>query len=137
MENKKNYKQWNKNTKVQKRNEELQETITGFLIFTDRNKEKGAVKDAIVAEGITDEEGINKAIDEAADKLNISLSEEDRQKINDLMQKIGELDLNVDQLKSQAKQLYDKIGDLNINVSKEEVQGFFAKIIAWIKQLFS
>lgn len=47
MENKKNYKQWNKNTKVQKRNEELQETITGFLIFTDRNKEKGAVKDAL------------------------------------------------------------------------------------------
>ena len=97
----------------------------------------GAVKDAIVAEGITDEEGINQAIDEAAGKLNINLSEEDRQKINQLMQKIGDLDLDVDQLKAQAKQLYDKLGDLNINVSKEEVQGFFAKIIAWIKQLFA
>ena len=97
----------------------------------------GAVKDAIVAEDITDEEDINKAIDEAAGKLNINLSEEDRQKINDLMQKIGGLDLDVDQLKSQAKQLYDKLGDLNINVSKEEVQGFLAKIIAWIKQLFA
>lgn len=97
----------------------------------------GAVKDAIVAEGITDEEGINQAIDEAADELDISLSDEDRQKINDLMQKIGDLDLDVDQLKSQAKQLYDKLGDLNINVSKEEVQGFFAKLLAWIKQLFS
>lgn len=97
----------------------------------------GAVKDAIVAEGITDEEGINKAIDEAADKLDVNLSEEDRQKINELMQKIGNLDLDVEQLKSQAKQLYDKLGDLNINVSKEEVQGFFAKIIAWIKQLFA
>ena len=97
----------------------------------------GAVKDAIVAEGITDEEDINKAIDEAAGKLNINLSEEDRQKINDLMQKIGGLDLDVNQLKSQAKQLYDKLGDLNVNVSKEEVQGFLAKIIAWIKQLFA
>ena len=93
--------------------------------------------DDIVAEGITDEEDINKAIDEAAGKLNINLSEEDRQKINDLMQKIGGLDLDVNQLKSQAKQLYDKLGDLNIDVSKEEVQGFLAKIIAWIKQLFA
>ena len=97
----------------------------------------GAVKDAIVAEGITDEEDINEAIDEAAGKLNINLSEEDRQKINDLMQKIGGLDLDVNQLKSQAKQLYDKLDDLNIDVSKEEVQGFLAKIIAWIKQLFA
>lgn len=47
MENKKNYKQWNKNTKAKRRNDELQEKISGFLIFTDRNKEKGAVKDAL------------------------------------------------------------------------------------------
>lgn len=97
----------------------------------------GAVKDAIVAEGITDEEDIDKAIDDAADQLNITLSDEDKQKINELMQKIGDLDLDVNQLKSQAKQLYDKLGDMNINVSKEEVQGFFAKILAWIKSLFS
>ena len=97
----------------------------------------GAVKDAIVAQGITDEEDINKAIDDAAGKLNIELSDEDRQKINDLMQKIGDLDLDVDQLKTQAKQLYDKLGDLNINVSKEEVQGFFARLLAWLKELLS
>lgn len=97
----------------------------------------GAVKDAIVAEGITDETDIDKAIDDAADQLNITLSDEDKQKINELMQKIGDLDLDIDQLKSQAKQLYDKLGDMNINVSKEEVQGFFAKILAWIKSLFS
>ena len=97
----------------------------------------GAVKDAIVAQGITDEADIDKAIDDAAEKLDLSLSEEDQQKVNELMQKIGDLDLDVDQLKSQAKQLYDKLGELNINVSKEEVQGFFAKIIAWIKQLFA
>lgn len=97
----------------------------------------GAVKDTIVAEGITDEEDIDKAIDDAADQLGIDVSDADRQKINELMQKIGDLDLDVDQLKSQAKQLYDKLGDLHIDVSKEEVQGFLAKILAWIKGLFS
>lgn len=97
----------------------------------------GAVKDAIVAEGITDEEDIDKAIEDAAKKLDITLSDEDKQKINELMQKIGDLDLDVDQLKAQAKQLYDKLGELNINVSQEQVQGFFSKILAWLKKLFS
>lgn len=95
----------------------------------------GAVKDTIVAEGITDEDGINKAIDEAAGKLNITLSDADKEKINDVMQKVGDLNLNADDLKEQAKQLYDKLGEMN--VSKEEVQGWFARLIAWIKQLLS
>ena len=95
----------------------------------------GAVKDTIVAEGITDEAGINQAIDDAAKKLDITLSDEDKAKINDVMQKVGGLGLNADELKEQAKQLYDKLGDLN--VSKEQVQGWFSKLIAWLKQLFS
>lgn len=95
----------------------------------------GAVKDTIVAEGITDEDGINQAIDDAAKKLDITLSDEDKAKINDVMQKVGDLDLNADDLKEQAKQLYDKLGELN--VSKEQVQGWFSKLLAWLKQLFS
>ena len=95
----------------------------------------GAVKDTIVAEGITDEDGINQAIDDAAKKLDITLSDEDKVKINDVMQKVGDLDLNADDLKEQAKQLYDKLGELN--VSKEQVQGWFSKLLAWLKQLFS
>ena len=95
----------------------------------------GAVKDTIVAEGITDEDGINQAIDDAAKKLDITLSDEDKAKINDVMQKVGDLDLNADDLKEQAKQLYDKLGELN--VSKEQVQGWFSKLLAWLKQLLS
>ena len=95
----------------------------------------GALKDTIVAEGITDEDGINQAIDDAAKKLDITLSDEDKAKINDVMQKVGDLDLNADDLKEQAKQLYDKLGELN--VSKEQVQGWFSKLLAWLKQLFS
>jgi uncharacterized protein YpuA (DUF1002 family) len=97
----------------------------------------GAVKDTIVGEGITDADEIDQVIDETAEKLNITLSDEDKEKINALMQKIAGLDLDVNQLKEQAKQLYDKLGDLNIDVSKEEVQGIIAKIIAWIKSLLS
>ena len=55
------------------------------------------------------------------------------------MEKISDLDLNIDSLKEQAKNLYDKIAglDLNINIDQEQVKGFFEKIIDFIKGLFS
>ena len=43
MENKKTYKKWNNNTKSQRRKEELKETVKGFLLFTDKNKEKNVL----------------------------------------------------------------------------------------------
>ena len=39
-------KKWNKNTKIQKENDELNECLNGFLIFTDKNKEKNSIRDA-------------------------------------------------------------------------------------------
>jgi tRNA acetyltransferase TAN1 len=39
-------KKWNKNTKIQKENEELNEILNGFLIFTDKNREKNSIRDA-------------------------------------------------------------------------------------------
>ena len=39
-------KKWNKNTKIQKEIDELNENLNGFLIFTDKNKEKNSIRDA-------------------------------------------------------------------------------------------
>ena len=46
------------------------------------------------------------------------------------MQKIADLDLDIDSLKQQAKELYDKLGSLGVdlNISKSDVDGFFAKM---------
>jgi len=93
----------------------------------------GAVKDIIVAEEITDEAKIEEVIDDTAQKMDISLSEEDKQEIAALMEKIADLDLDVDALKEQAKELYDKLGDLDIdlNISEKDVDGFFASLGDW------
>jgi len=91
----------------------------------------GAVKDIIVAQEITDEDKIEEVIDDTAQKMEISLSEEDKQKIADLMEKIAKLDLDVDALKEQAKELYDKLGELDIDVSEKDVDGFFASLGEW------
>ena len=55
------------------------------------------------------------------------------------MAKIKGLDLDVDSLKEQAKDLYNKIEDLGLklDINQEKVQGFFDKIIQFFKNLFS
>ena len=98
----------------------------------------GAVKDIIVAEEIQDPELIEEKVSETADKLEVSLSEEDKQQIVELMQKIADLDLDIDSLKQQAKELYDKLGSLGVdlNISKSDVDGFFAKMGTSAKELW-
>ena len=96
----------------------------------------GAVKDVIVAEEITEPEKIQAVITDAAKEMDIQLSEEDKAKIASLMEKIGSLDLDVETLKEQAKDLYQKLEDMDLNISQEQVEGFFATIISWFQKLW-
>lgn len=96
----------------------------------------GAVKDAVVSADVTDPEEIETIIADTAEELNIQLSDGDKEKILSLMEKIGSLDLDVDSLKSQAKDLYEKLENMGIDISEEDVQGFFATIIAWFKRIW-
>jgi Predicted secreted protein len=106
----------------------------------------GTVKDVIVGEAITDPEEIKSTIEETATKLEITLSEEEKQEIATLMSKIADLDLDIDALQEQVSGLYDKLKDLGIDLSvdSEKVEGFFASLGQWfvdtwsqIKQFFS
>ena len=96
----------------------------------------GAVKDAIVAEEVMEPEAIEAVIDDTAKEMNIELSEEDKEKIRSLMEKIGKLDLDVDSLKAQAKELYQKLDEMNIDISSEQVQGFLASISSWFSKVW-
>lgn len=118
--------------------------ITGQLAENVGDSEKaeqlvGVVKSKVVEAQNMSEEEIGEVVDQAATELEISLSDEDRQAIMDLMEKIKGLDLDVDSLKEQAKDLYSKIEDLGkkLDIDQEKVQGFFDKIIEFFKNLFS
>ncbi len=89
----------------------------------------GAVKDIIVSEDINDSEEIEETIEETAEKLEVELSEEDRQQIADLMEKIAKLDIDVETLQQQASELYEKFSglDIDLGISQEEADGFFAQ----------
>ena len=67
--------------------------------------------------------------------MDIQLSDEDKQKIVSLMQKISSLDLDVDALKEQAKDLYNKLESLDLNINQEQVKGFFDRIESWSKNI--
>lgn len=96
----------------------------------------GAVKDTIVADEVTEPEEIEAVIDDTAKEMNIELLEEDREKIRSLMEKIGQLDLDVNSLKAQAKELYQKLDEMDIDISDEQVQGVLSSIASWFGNLW-
>ena len=130
--------------------EENADTATNELVVTgqvaenvgDQEKAEqliGAVKGEVVEGNATTTEEIGNVVDQAAQEMEVNLSEEDRQAIIDLMKKIDDLNLNIDSLKEQASNLYDQIAglDLNLNIDEEQVKGFFEKILDFFRGLFS
>lgn len=86
----------------------------------------------MVAQNLTEEE-IGELVDEASAEFEINLSEEDRQRIIDLMEKIKDLDLDVNQLQEQISNLYDRLDSMGLDINSEQVQGFLDKLIDLIK----
>lgn len=92
------------------------------------------VKAKVVEEGLDNDEAISQAIDEGASQLGISITEEEKQSIISLMKKIGDLDLDLESMQQQAKDLFNKLEDMGID--KEQAKNFFQKIIDAIQKFF-
>lgn len=98
-----------------------------------------AVKQVIAADEVKSAEDIEAVIDDVAQQLEISLSEEDKQMIRDLMTKLSDLDLDLDSLKEQAQELYDRISQIDLSeygITQESVSGFFSQLGAFFSGLF-
>jgi uncharacterized protein YpuA (DUF1002 family) len=94
------------------------------------------VKEEVAKGGLASKEDIQEVIDKAVKELDIELTEEDQKNMTALMEKIDGLDLDVETIKDQAKDLYDKLDELDINIDKESIGDFFAKIIDAIVEFF-
>ncbi len=86
-------------------------------------------------------EDLDQTINDAADKFQITLTEEQIAQLKALLEKLGSIDLDLNTLKSQAQAVYDKLSDMgldisNIHIDAEEAKGFFQKIIDFFKSLF-
>ena len=98
----------------------------------------------MVANDLTSEDDILKAIDDGAAQIGLTLSDEEKDSILSVMKKISSLDLDVDALKEQASGIYDRLKELGVDMSSwdkdsviDAITGFFSGIIDFFTGLFS
>lgn len=108
--------------------------VTGELSENLGDKEQSEqliayVKKKVLEDGLDSAKEIQNAISEACDKFEVSLTDEDKERIASLMEKIGSLDIDVDSLLKQAGSIYESLADM------EGQTGFFAGIIAFFKKI--
>lgn len=102
------------------------------------------IKALIAKDDLTDDVGINGAIDEACEKYGVTLSDDERQQIVDLVKKINSLGIDLNGLVDYAESLYNsfKNGDSSSSGGiAAVVGGFFKSVFSsvgdFFKKLFS
>ncbi len=115
---------------------ELEASIQGL---TDQEVEEfiAYIKSLIAEKGLTDEKSINEAIDEACDKYGVTLSDDERQKIVDLLLKITSLGIDLSGLVDYAASLYNsfKNGGSSSGIMAT-IGNFFGNIFSAIGEFF-
>ena len=101
------------------------------------------VKQKVASGDLSKEEDIRRTIKESSEELGITLSDSEVQTILDLMKKISKLNLNADQLRQQATNIYNRLQNLGIEMSNYDketvinsISSFLQKIIDFCKGLF-
>lgn len=122
---------------------------TGELAAGENNEEIeeliAFIKAKLAAGELTTDQDIQEAIKEGEEKFSVSLTDEEKEKILQVMHKIKELGLDPEKLLDQAKDLYAKFGDELINNAeeviknsfKESVSNFFSDMGSTVKNFFS
>ena len=115
--------------------------LTGDIAEEIGDQEKAAeliasVKEA-VASGSLDAEEIEDVIEEAAEQLDIDVSDLNTEDISGLMEKIDDLDLDSENLREQAGEVYDKLKEkgVELGISKEKALSWFQRLINWFMNL--
>jgi len=93
------------------------------------------IKKEIAEQNPATKEDVERIVKEQLDKLEISLSEEDRQMLINLFEKMRNLNIDFDKVKSQlediASTVKDKIGELDLD------PGFWEKVANFFKEFFN
>lgn len=128
----------------------MDEMITTGEIAEGENSEEieeliAFIKAKLAAGELATDQDIQEAIKEGEEKFSVSLTDEEKEKILQVMHKIEELGLDPEQLLDQAKDLYAKFGDELINNAeeviknsfKESVSNFFTDMGSTVKNFFA
>ena len=105
------------------------EEVEGFIAY---------IKGVIAENDLDDEESINEAIDDACGKYGVTLSDEERQQIIDLLLKITSLGIDLNGLVDYAESLYHSYREGNgIDLGVfDSVGSFFTNVFSAIADFF-
>ncbi|HLR67293.1 DUF1002 domain-containing protein [Virgibacillus alimentarius] len=92
------------------------------------------IKKEIAEQNPATKEDVEKIVQEQLDKLEISLSDKDRQLLIDLFEKMRDLNINFDQVKNQLEDIASKVKDKLENLDIDE--GFWQKVVNFFADLF-
>lgn len=117
----------------------MDELITTGKIAEGENSEEieeliAFIKAKLAAGELETDQDIEEAIKEGEEKFQVTLTEEEKEKILQVMNKIRELGLDPEKLLDQAKDLYSKYGDELLNNAQEAVKQTFLESV---KQFFN
>ena len=113
---------------------------------TDADNEKVEGMVAYLKEQIANSDNkdndLDQIINDAANKFEITLNEDQFNQLKSLLEKLGGLHLDLGSLKSQAQAAYDTLKDMGFDISKihidtEEARGLLQQIIETIKGWFN
>lgn len=90
-------------------------------------------KDQVTQQDISDDQ-IKEVIETAENTFGVSLTEEEENKLVNIVKEIKNADIDEEQLRSTVNKVYDKLEEMGIG--KEEVKGIFKKLIEFAKNLF-
>lgn len=85
------------------------------------------IKDKVIDNDYSREK-VGEIIDQTAAEMQISLTEEDRQRILELMDQVGKLDLNMEDIKLQISDLYAQLQNVTLHVEEEQAKGFLNRL---------
>lgn len=127
----------------EKVSEENADAATNELVVTgDLGQELGVetaeklvalTKQRVVDENVSSVGEIRKIIEESAEELDVTLTEEQKESLTKLFDKIKGLDLDVDKMKQQAEEVYKKLQNLGLDV--EKASGILDKITRFFENL--
>ncbi len=93
------------------------------------------LKQQMVENGLDDPDKLSGLVKQASEKMEMNLTDEQVSKVVDLLLKMSKLDMDPDQLVSQAKELYEKLDAMGIKLDKEKVGNFVTRFISSIWDL--
>ncbi len=107
------------------------ETISDMIAY---------IKQQVVEKGVDSDEDIEEIIRAAMAEFSINLTDEQVQKLIDLMNRISKLDIDVDALEKQAGELYERLKKMGLDLDKvdtEKVGNFITRFFDMIVDFFS